>query len=334
LVAANYASSRGEAVALGRDLARELNLFEHVTQKHELEDDYVFYRFIERGKRVQSAPEQSTIREATTLMKVANEFRRGVMVGTHFYRFKNYKRTFTGSEAVDFLVNSSMAATRKDACLLGQRLSEELNLFHHVNREHRFRDDFLFYRFDDDDAESGSTESRFVSSAEKLEKVAAAMRKDIKVKNRRWYHRVYKNAFVGSEAVTYLVDSGAAKTRVEAVQLGRELSQVCKLFEHVERDHEFADEQLFYSFIPIIDTSVEHDVSTLRSIAEAFEQGVEVDDRRFRLRIYKNAFIGEEAVSFLMKAGFAESREEATRTAQSLAKTFNLFEHVTKDRGE
>ena len=42
LLRANFAPSRPVAVVLGRRLAKELDLFEHVTRQHEFKDDFLF----------------------------------------------------------------------------------------------------------------------------------------------------------------------------------------------------------------------------------------------------------------------------------------------------
>ena len=186
-----------------------------------------------------------------SLAEIADYFRRGVEVKTHTYRFKAFRETFIGNEAVDFLVNSNLADTRRNAVALGRRLADELDLFHHVKHEHEFKDDFLFYRFADDGDGSSSTLSEIQPSKSKDEllKIAKAMRQSLKVKNRRWYHKVYADTFLGEEAVSYLVNTNAAKTREEAVMLGRELARECNLFEHVEKDHELKDQRLFYRFL-------------------------------------------------------------------------------------
>lgn len=45
LVENQIAKTRKEAVWIGRTLARELNLFRHVTGDHAFSDDYLFFRF-------------------------------------------------------------------------------------------------------------------------------------------------------------------------------------------------------------------------------------------------------------------------------------------------
>jgi hypothetical protein len=375
LVRSKFANSRSEAVDLGRRMAWELNLFEHVTGEHELEDDVLFYRFTDPSKRIsRKANDSATVEEDSLplmLASIAADFRRGVPVKTHIFRFLLYKRTFVGNEAVDFLVNSSWAPTRRDAVALGRRLAKEFNLFHHVKRNHDFKDDFLFYRFTEDDgASSIASEDLFstISTVEML-KLAKTMRENIEVENRRWYHKTYEDTFLGSDAVTALVNMGAAKSREEAVQLGRQVARVCGIFEHVERDHELKDERLFYRFRSVeevertaeklagpkavvleekeedtdstvyteTDMAVEDSLctserrATLIATAQRFEKEVEVKEGRWCLRVYSSVFIGRDAVTFLVDSGLAESREEAVQIGRRMATTFNLFEHVTKE---
>jgi hypothetical protein len=101
------------------------------------------------------------------LRNIAEAFRSDVAVETHVYHFKKYKRTFVGKEAVDYMVKSNMAATRTEAVFLGQRLLDELSLFHHVCWDHQFKDGHLFYRFTEDDKvrEESATSSSVSSSA-------------------------------------------------------------------------------------------------------------------------------------------------------------------------
>lgn len=71
----------------------------------------------------------------------------------------------------------------------------------------------------------------------------------VELKDRKYRLSTYKNSFVGKEAVDILVEKGYCKTREEAVQLGNAIMNETKLFEHVCRDHEFKDDDLFYHFV-------------------------------------------------------------------------------------
>lgn len=62
-------------------------------------------------------------------------------------------------------------------------------------------------------------------------------KKNVSIKDRRYRLTVYKNCFVGSDAVQWMVTSGAAETREDAVKLGL-LLQEEGVIEHCVRDHE------------------------------------------------------------------------------------------------
>lgn len=81
-----------------------------------------------------------------------------------------------------------------------------------------------------------------------LEKIAVQFKEHVQLADRTYRLKTYKQVFVGSEAVDYLVESGATTTREEAVELGKVLQEM-RVFEHVLRDHEFKDEHLFYRFV-------------------------------------------------------------------------------------
>ncbi len=81
-----------------------------------------------------------------------------------------------------------------------------------------------------------------------LEALAAQFKKNVQVEDRTYRLKTYKQVFVGSEAVDYLVASGATATREDAVELGKALKEMY-LFEHVLRDHDFEDDYLFYRFV-------------------------------------------------------------------------------------
>lgn len=63
---------------------------------------------------------------------------------------KLYPNCFVGSEAVQAIIENGLAANVNDAILLGNALLEA-GYFHHVQRAHSFKDEFLFYRFSTDE---------------------------------------------------------------------------------------------------------------------------------------------------------------------------------------
>ena len=77
------------------------------------------------------------------------------------HHFKKYKNTFLGREAVDLILQSKFASTRTEAVFLGQRLIDELDVFHHVSHSYPFKDSDHIYRLSRDD--DGSLSESFSS---------------------------------------------------------------------------------------------------------------------------------------------------------------------------
>lgn len=159
-----FACTREDAVFLGQRLQKELKLFHHVSWDHKLKDGNFLYRFTDVTKKSGLAFPRIT---SVELLKIAEAFEGNVKVSTHFHHFMTYTRTFVGSEAVDYLVNSGFAHCRNHAVFLGQRLLEDLKLFHHVAHAHQFKDANLFYRFsrrsDYDSSSATDDDSSFAS---------------------------------------------------------------------------------------------------------------------------------------------------------------------------
>ena len=91
---------------------------------------------------------------------------------------------------------------------------------------------------------------------------------------------------------------------------------------------------------------------SFQEIARVFEECIEVKDRRYRLRTYKECFIGTDAVSLLLdilqqiekmgedgddaanvRGGSSSryTRKHAVVLGRAIAEKFNLFSHVTND---
>ncbi len=73
----------------------------------------------------------------------------GVEIQDRWYRLILYRQCFIGSQAVQWLMNNENLK-REEAILLGQILIEE-KIIHHVLDQHDFKNEFLFYRFYQDE---------------------------------------------------------------------------------------------------------------------------------------------------------------------------------------
>lgn len=71
-------------------------------------------------------------------------------------------------------------------------------------------------------------------------------------------------------------------------------------------------------------------IMTLKAVAEMFES-IPLSKNRYRLRIFRNSFRGNEAVDYLLASKIAGDRLEATKVLRDLEIQFCLFEHVTKE---
>lgn len=90
------------------------------------------------------------------LVALAEEFRLMVDIQNRKYGFtgKMYQNCFVGEEAVARLIESGIATDEEDAVRLGNLLMAA-GVFHHVQRAHGFKNDYLFYRFAADEDHGG-----------------------------------------------------------------------------------------------------------------------------------------------------------------------------------
>ncbi|MEO0012475.1 MAG: hypothetical protein RLZZ535_864 [Cyanobacteriota bacterium] len=77
---------------------------------------------------------------------------RGVEIKTRRHKLMLFQRCFLGNEAVDWIV-AQVKVSREDALILGQKMLDK-GIFQHVSNEHQFKDEPLFYRFNEDQGKS------------------------------------------------------------------------------------------------------------------------------------------------------------------------------------
>lgn len=75
--------------------------------------------------------------------------------------------------------------------------------------------------------------------------------------------------------------------------------------------------------------TIDESAALLNVIAEAFRREVKVKDHRYHLRMYHNVFKGNDAVDYLVDAGYAGTRVEAVAIGGRLMSELNLFEHIS-----
>lgn len=163
--------------------------------------------------------------------------RGGIARANRRYVGKTYADCFIGSEAVDWLVRAT-GASRAAAVEVGQFLLDH-GAFHHVVKEHPFRDEYLFYRF--------ATTSPAVEAIA-LDDLVKQMWTPggLAVAPRNFHGKTYDDCFVGSEAVDWIVRRHSL-SREEAVTLGQQLVDL-GLAHHVVDAHPFKDGHYFFRF--------------------------------------------------------------------------------------
>jgi methylglyoxal synthase len=78
--------------------------------------------------------------------------------------------------------------------------------------------------------------------------IATRFKAHVKARDRWFRMKLYKNCFIASKAVNFLVDSGIARDREEATKIGFVLQVKHNLIRHVSDDHQFKDQYLFFRY--------------------------------------------------------------------------------------
>ena len=181
-----------------------------------------------------------------------------------------------------------------------------------------------------------------------LHDLSQKFKENVSVQHRRYRLRLYKSCFVAEEAVSWLIQAGYAFTRRGAVQLGRAL-QRANLFEHVCGDHAFRDGYYFFRFITINTTNNNNKYNSTNNtnndpnaesvvvrsppsedVVEAFKAGIDIKDRKYHLKTYKQCFVGCDAVTWFVEHGYATSRKDAVKLGKALQRS-NVLDHVCGD---
>mmetsp|Transcript_21277 Transcript_21277/g.30773 ORF Transcript_21277/g.30773 Transcript_21277/m.30773 type:complete len:665 (-) Transcript_21277:99-2093(-) len=88
------------------------------------------------------------------ILEVAAKLRAHVDIRDRVYHFKTYEQCFIGEDAVRYMIADGIAGTKAEAVLIGNLLVDFGYIFH-VTRDHNFKNEFLFYRFQDDERSHG-----------------------------------------------------------------------------------------------------------------------------------------------------------------------------------
>jgi uncharacterized Ntn-hydrolase superfamily protein len=143
-----YPITRAQAQRLG-ELFVAKGWIEHVTQEHDFEDDFLFYRVPQdesvearfEGSGSLAALNQISLSDLTQRMRQAG----GVEQKDHYRWLMKFPSVFSGREATDW-ISKTYALSRSEAQLLAQRLVAS-NKIRHILDEKNFIDGAVYYRY-------------------------------------------------------------------------------------------------------------------------------------------------------------------------------------------
>ena len=88
------------------------------------------------------------------LAEIVDEARQNVQVADRKYHLKTWPKCFIATELTDWLIKSGHAKDTEEAIELGVALVDNLFIVH-VNRDHNFKNEMLFFRFFEDERDYG-----------------------------------------------------------------------------------------------------------------------------------------------------------------------------------
>ena len=171
------ASTRLEAVRVGRRMAAEFDLFRHVhaTERSNSNNNRAFLLVDSDQERYQFRNNLPSVVKAIkqdypTLWDKMRLLEQHVVVRDRRHWFRIFPQCFVASEAVDVMMRLNLVKSRGEAVHLMRKLNATVFCCHHVCHEHSFSDDYLFFAF--------------VRSSERMPEPASSATKKTKSKSR------------------------------------------------------------------------------------------------------------------------------------------------------
>ena len=200
------------------------------------------------------------------------------------YHLKAFPNCFIAKAAIDWLISHGEASSRQEALAI-MRQFERHWLIHHVNDDHEFMDEMLFFRFRDDDPDKTPVVTASLTSIVSRKTIAAegssprpvashhssvlvllsptecdedvahavvgglslTMKEEGIIKDRRHRMVKYPSCFVAKGAVDWLMHKYPVLSRRMAIRLMCNL-EAYGLIHHVVDEHSFEDKYLFFRF--------------------------------------------------------------------------------------
>ena len=228
------------------------------------------------------------------------------------YHMRAYSKCFPANLAVDCLLDRKDADTRQQAVCIMKNL-QRFDLVHHVVDDHDFKDEFLFFRFREDDGTYKKDPSpQDVIAGQRL--YSRLVGTNV-VQDRKYHGKSYPRCVVGNELVDFLIAGGLFPSRAAAVEHCRDLLEAGVLH-HVCYDHHFNDEYLFYRF--------ENDEEDLRSSSSLGIRKLSQSKRQAKST--------SSAVSGLSQTNMEPSDQEEKHNRTGSRSSFNRFGETNQSK--
>jgi len=161
----------------------------------------------------------------------------------------------------------------------------------------------------------------------KVEDLIEMMRDQIDIRNRVVRLRKYKDCFVGSEAVDWMMEKLNLKNKEEAVAIGETLMMRGFIF-HYTRSAPFKNSKTeFYRFSDKSESNYKLDEERINQFIDKMRWEVPIKDRRKGKQVYPACFVGAEAVDWFIKKLKLSTREEGVEFGQTLIDR-SIIHHV------
>jgi len=170
------------------------------------------------------------------------------------------------------------------------------------------------------------------SMSEKLRVLGKNMRAELTIEDRHYHFKTYKNSFLGSDAIAWLIAHNHAHNPSEAIQIGNLMISE-HIFHHVHDAHTLENDALFYRFYadedkslskPLVTTASRHKQQVNIAQAQLKISGVELE-----LAELKAAFAEMTSSAARLENDLARLSEDCTRLGLFAARiTFGLIVHV------
>ena len=338
-VRSRQTSSRADAVALGRKLQRELNLFEHVYQDHELKDDArLFYRFVESSRRVNVNLNVNIVQNNNSSSAL------GTAVGEEgTTELPQQRGQLIGSSTMHTPVTITSRVIDPFLIEVAELLKKKLNVRDRFYHFKRYKQCFVAR-----DAVDVMVKNNLCQTREDAVDLGRKLEFELKLFRHVVNEHFFEDKYLFFEFVDDKDDDeevGGDQTRIQEETNNRHVdddNSSTNYYDGFGQDddddddgsdvgeiHSPAQGSISRRDTSISTTSQIENLTLLQliEVGDELKRHLIVKNRRYHLRLYRRCFVASEAVDFIVNSKnipFVTSRKDAVRLGRRLQKEMNL----------